>query len=211
MPRPAAHARRVVALLSLSAAFLAPQTRTRHHRLHAKKPPPKKRDGRRLKIATNRKARFSYEIIKTMEAGIALQGTEVKSCRDGNANIRGRLREDRERRVHADQRRHCETQNDGRLLPARRPPPPTITFHKARSASSRGTWSTLVLRSYRFSLYFNDKNLLKVDLALCRGKSQRDKRKDIKGAEDKRMLARASKGVYYWRGPNNGEGGFEQG
>ena len=40
MPRPAAHARRVVALLSLAAAFLAPQTRTRHHRLHAKKPPP---------------------------------------------------------------------------------------------------------------------------------------------------------------------------
>ena len=46
------------------------------------------------------------------------------------------------------------------------------------------------------SLYFNDKNLLKVDLALCRGKSQRDKRKDIKEREDKRMLARASKGVY---------------
>ena len=86
MPRPAAHARRVVALLYVAAAFLAPQTRTRH-RLHAKKPPPKKRDGRRLKIATNRKARFSYEIVRTMEAGIALQGTEVKSCRDGNANI----------------------------------------------------------------------------------------------------------------------------
>ena len=88
MPRPAAHARRVVALLSLAAAFVAPQTRTRHQRLHAKKPPPKKRDGRRLKIATNRKARLSYEIVRTMEAGIALQGTEVKSCRNNNVNLR---------------------------------------------------------------------------------------------------------------------------
>ena len=86
------HSRWLLFLLTTAAAFLAPQkTLAPLHaactRLHAKKPPPKKRDGRRLKIATNRKARFTYEIIKTMEAGIALQGTEVKSCRDGNANI----------------------------------------------------------------------------------------------------------------------------
>ena len=90
MPCPTRHARWLVYLLATCAAFLAPQkTLAPLHacRLHAKKPPPKKRDGRSLKIATNRKARFSYEIVRTMEAGIALQGTEVKSCRDGNANI----------------------------------------------------------------------------------------------------------------------------
>ena len=49
---------------------------------------PAKRDGRRLQVASNRKARFDYQIVRTMEAGIALSGTEVKSCRNNNVNLR---------------------------------------------------------------------------------------------------------------------------
>ena len=44
------------------------------------------------------------------------------------------------------------------------------------------------------SFYFNDKNLLKVELALCKGKNVRDKRQDIKARDDKRMMQRISKG-----------------
>ena len=196
MPRPAAHARRVVVLLSLAAAFLAPQTRTRHHRLHAKKPPPKKRDGRRLKIATNRKARFSYEIVRTMEAGIALQGTEVKSCRDGNANIAdgfARIENGECMLINVDIAKH-KTTGDYFQHDARRPR--RLLLHKSEIRKLAGDMVDPGYTLIPLSLYFNDKNLLKVDLALCRGKSQRDKRKDIKEREDKRMLARASKGVY---------------
>ena len=49
---------------------------------------PGKRDGRRLQVASNRKARFDYHVVRTMEAGIALTGTEVKSCRNNNVNLR---------------------------------------------------------------------------------------------------------------------------
>ena len=38
-------------------------------------------------VAENRKARFSYEVLDTYEAGLALTGTEVKSLREGKANI----------------------------------------------------------------------------------------------------------------------------
>ena len=212
MPRPAAHARHVVALLSLSAAFLAPQktlapphaacaSRTRpayafRTRLHAKKPPPKKRDGRRLKIATNRKARFSYEIVRTMEAGIALQGTEVKSCRDGNANIAdgfARIENGECMLINVDIAKH-KTTGDYFQHDARRPR--RLLLHKSEIRKLAGDMVDPGFTLIPLSLYFNDKNLLKVDLALCRGKSQRDKRKDIKEREDKRMLARASKGVY---------------
>jgi SsrA-binding protein len=48
----------------------------------AKKPEPKNRV-----VADNRKARFNYEITDTVEAGIALTGTEVKSLRGGKATI----------------------------------------------------------------------------------------------------------------------------
>ena len=212
MPRPAAHARHVVALLSLSAAFLAPQKTlaplhaactsrarpvyTPRTRLHAKKPPPKKRDGRRLKIATNRKARFTYEIIKTMEAGIALQGTEVKSCRDGNANIAdgfARIENGECTLINVDIAKH-KTTGDYFQHDARRPR--RLLLHKSEIRKLAGDMVDPGFTLIPLSLYFNDKNLLKVDLALCRGKSQRDKRKDIKEREDKRMLARASKGVY---------------
>ena len=48
----------------------------------------KKPDPARYRLAAdNRKARFNYEIKETLEAGIALQGTEIKSLRDGKATI----------------------------------------------------------------------------------------------------------------------------
>ncbi len=49
-------------------------------------PQPKVRSGDRV-VAQNRKARHEYHILQTWEAGIALQGTEVKSLRDGKANL----------------------------------------------------------------------------------------------------------------------------
>ena len=42
---------------------------------------------RRRNVAENRKARFNYEIVDTFEAGLVLTGTEVKSLREGKANI----------------------------------------------------------------------------------------------------------------------------
>ena len=49
--------------------------------------PQKKSDPNNKTAAENRKARFNYEVIDTLEAGLVLTGTEVKSLRGGHANI----------------------------------------------------------------------------------------------------------------------------
>ena len=63
----------------------------------------RKADPNNKTVAENRKARFSYEVLDTFEAGLVLTGTEVKSLRQGQANIQDSLRVGRRRRDLADQ------------------------------------------------------------------------------------------------------------
>ena len=154
---------------------------------------PAKRDGRRKQVASNRKARFDYHIVRTMEAGISLKGTEVKSCRNNNVNLRDGFARVESGSVwlhNVDIAAHQTTanyfQHDAK---ARR----RLLLHKSEirklDTELHDTGTTLVPLSF----YFNDKNLLKVELALCKGKNVRDKRQDIKERDDKRMLSRVSK------------------
>ncbi|KAH8059071.1 SmpB protein [Aureococcus anophagefferens] len=125
---------------------------------------PGKRDGRRLQVASNRKARFDYHVVRTMEAGIALTGTEVKSCRNNNHEAKAKRR---------------------------------LLLHKAEIRKLDGELADQGSTLVPLAFYFNDKNLLKVELALCKGKNVRDKRQDIKERDDKRMMQRISKGRSY--------------
>ena len=57
-------------------------------------------------VAVNRKARYNYEILDTLEAGLVLTGTEIKAIREGRANLSGGLCEGGRGRVLARQRSH---------------------------------------------------------------------------------------------------------
>jgi SsrA-binding protein len=157
-----------------------------------KKKSAKKTDDGRQIIAENRKARHKYEVLDTLECGIALQGSEVKSLRLGKVSLDesyGRVRDgelwlvgcDIAEYPQATQFNH-EPKRPRKLLIHRR------EFRKfADQAHEKGL--TLV----PLKLYFNERSKVKLLIGLCRGRKLYDKREVKKKAEVKRDLDRAIK------------------
>ena len=147
-----------------------------------------KEKGRRL-VAQNRKARHDYHIHDIYEAGIVLNGTEVKSLREGRANLTDAFAtvDDGEvwlRAAHIPEYSHGSWTNHSarrtrKLLLNRR------EIDKIeRELSTAGT--TLV----PLALYFSD-GYAKVEIALATGKREYDKRQTIAARESKREAERA--------------------
>jgi SsrA-binding protein len=150
----------------------------------AKKPEPKNRV-----VADNRKARFHYEITDTVEAGIALTGTEVKSLRGGKATIgeayAGPSGNDLmlfnayiPEYLEANRFNH-DTKRPRRLLLHRR------QIDKFIGATQREGYTVIPLK-----IYFNDRGRAKVELGLGRGKKLHDKRETAKERDWQRDKAR---------------------
>jgi SsrA-binding protein len=142
-----------------------------------------KEKGRRL-IAQNRKARHDYHIHDTYEAGIVLTGTEVKSLREGRANLTDAYAsvDDGEvwlRGAHISEYSHGTWTNHT----ARRPRKLLLTRREIakieRELATSGT--TLV----PLSLYFSN-GYAKVEIALATGKREYDKRQTIAARESRR-------------------------
>jgi len=147
-----------------------------------------KEKGRRL-VAQNRKARYDYHIHDTYEAGIVLSGTEVKSLRDGRANLTDAYAtvDDGEvwlRGAHIPEYSHGTWTNHT----ARRTRKLLLTRREIskieRELESSGT--TLV----PLSLYFSN-GYAKVEIALASGKREYDKRQAIAARESRREAERA--------------------
>ncbi|MCP3985842.1 MAG: SsrA-binding protein SmpB [bacterium] len=144
------------------------------------------------RIATNRRARFDYEILDTVEAGIVLLGPEVKSLRQGNASLgeayamlrRGEawLRGMHIAPYEQAGRENPEPLRERKLL---------LHRHELRRLQTKVTerGNTLV----PLSLYWKD-GRAKVELALVRGKRQTDKRETIRRREEDREMRRAIRG-----------------
>ena len=128
-------------------------------------------------VITNRKAFFDYEIIEKIEAGIVLQGTEVKSLRQGNANLKDSYAKIVDGEIwvvnmHISPYEHGNIYNhDPRRMRK-------LLLHKReiRRLTRKVEESGLTLVPLR--LYFK-RGKAKVELALARGKKLYDKRKDI--------------------------------
>jgi SsrA-binding protein len=142
-------------------------------------------------VTTNRKAHHDYHILETVEAGIALQGTEVKSLRAGRMNLKDGYAEIRAGElflvgVHISP---YEQGNQFNHEPERRR---KLLLHKreilrlGQKASEKGL--TLV----PLRVYFKS-NRAKVELALAKGKRAYDKRAAIARRESERELDRALK------------------
>jgi len=143
-------------------------------------------------IVQNKKARFEYQIVETFEAGIALRGTEVKSLREGRANLRDsyaviRGEEIFLRGLHISPYSHT---SDRELDPTRER---RLLLHRAEISKLIGKVQEKGLTLVALKLFFNNKGIVKVDLALARGKRTHDKRHDMAERDAKRDVERAMK------------------
>ena len=146
-----------------------------------------KESGRKV-VATNRKARHDYEVLDTYEAGIALMGTEVKSLREGHANMGDAFCTFYNDELWMEQVNIPEySQGSWTNHPSRRRR--KLLLHRAElikiSHKIRESGFTIV----PLQLYFVD-GRAKVEIGVARGKKEYDKRQSLREAQDKREAQR---------------------
>jgi SsrA-binding protein len=140
----------------------------------------------------NKKARFNFEIIDQVEAGIALTGSEVKSLRRGKASLEEAFAVIRDGEMFLRDCNISPYENAGyaQHVPTRER---KLLLHRREI----GRWTQKVtqrgLTLVPLSMYFNDRGIVKVSIALARGKTHSDKRADLKDREDRREMDRALK------------------
>lgn len=159
---------------------------------------PAKASEDRRPIATNRRARFEYEVLDRVEAGMVLVGPEVKSLRAGKASLADAYALVRRGEVYlqnlhiapydAASRENPDAKRERKLL-----------LHRAEIARLAGKVQERGLTLIPLALYFKN-GRAKVELGLCRGKRSHDKRETIKKRESDRELARTLRGRGRGRG-----------
>ena len=140
-------------------------------------------------VAENRKARFNYEIVNSYEAGLVLTGTEVKSLREGKANIAEAYASDENGEIWLINSYLPEYLQANRFNHAPRRPRKLLLskkeIHRLRIAITREGMTLVPLK-----IYFNDKGRAKLELALARGKKLHDKRESEKQRDWNRQKSR---------------------
>lgn len=136
----------------------------------------------------NRKARHDYEVLDTVEAGLVLRGTEVKSVRLGQANFRDSYADLKGGELFL-MNLHIAPYDHGNRFNAESTRPRKLLLHKAeiRKLAQRRAEQGLTL--VPMSIYLK-RGLVKVQLALARGRKQHDKRDAIKRRDIERELRR---------------------
>lgn len=150
-------------------------------------------DGGRIKI-TNKKAFYDYHIGEKFEAGIVLSGAEVKSLRKGQASLADSfVRVKNEEAYLINMYIAPYEQSDVESSESRRDR--KLLLHKKQIISLLSKLAGSNLTVVPISLY-NTHNLIKVELALARGKKQYDKREAIKKKEAQREEQVALRGKF---------------
>lgn len=138
----------------------------------------------------NRKARHDYHIIQTLEAGIVLTGSEVKSLRAGAAQLTDsfvRLKESEATLYNSQIDRYpAATDRNHEPLRARR-----LLLHRRELAKLRPQLDQKGITLVPLTIYFNDRGLAKVELALVTGKKDYDKRQDLRKRDHQKEIKRA--------------------
>ena len=140
-------------------------------------------------VATNRKARYNYEILDTFEAGIVLVGSEVKSMRAGSVQLKDAYASIRGGEVWLENAHiapYSFAENGGHD-PER---PRKLLLHRREIDRLFGRIREEGLTLVPLQVYFTE-GRAKVELGLARGKRPHDKRRAIVDRQQKREIARA--------------------
>ena len=148
----------------------------------------------RKQLAVNRTARHEYFIEETIEAGIELFGTEVKSVRGGKANLKESYCEidNGELFIHG---MHISPYEKGNIFNKDPLRTRKLLLHKYEINKMRGKAAEKGYTLVPLQVYFKG-SLVKVEVGLCRGKKLYDKREDLKKKDIQRDMERAYAGRY---------------
>lgn len=151
-------------------------------------PTEDEQDGHKI-IARNKRARHDYQILDTWEAGIVLTGTEVKSLRDGKANLTdsfGILKDGELFLLNL----HISPYEQGNRFNHEPTRTRKLLMHRKEIRKLIGAVERQGLTLVPLDLYFK-RGVAKLTLALGKGKKLHDKRADERKREDQRDMARA--------------------
>lgn len=139
----------------------------------------------------NRKARFNYDVIDTIECGIVLKGTEIKSIRAGKANIKdsyGIIKNNEAYILNM----HISPYENGGVFNHEETRTRKLLLHKNEILKLKNKLELEGFTLIPLKVYFvNGK--AKIELGLCKGKKLYDKREDVKKRDIEREIAKKYK------------------
>ena len=149
----------------------------------------KKRKAAPGDIATNRQASYRYDLLERWESGIQLQGSEVKSLREGRVQLKDAYATVRDgevwlHNVHISPYAPAARENHEPERPRK------LLMHKREIERLIGKTQEKGLTLVPTRVYFKGRNA-KVEIALARGKDVRDRRRELKAREQRREIERA--------------------
>ncbi|MCX5816111.1 MAG: SsrA-binding protein SmpB [Proteobacteria bacterium] len=140
-------------------------------------------------ICTNRKAYHEYHIEETFEAGLMLTGTEVKSLREGKANLKdsyAKIKDGELFLVNA----HISPYSCGNIYNHEPKRDRKLLMHKREINRLFGKVKERGYTIVALTMYFDKRNRAKMQIALAKGKTLYDKRESIKRKDEKRLTER---------------------
>lgn len=143
-------------------------------------------------IVTNRKAYRDYAVLEIVECGLELKGSEVKSLRAGKINLDDSFaRVEKEEVIlyntHISPYAQASYQNVDPVRPRK------LLLHKKQIYKLETQSTQKGFTIVPLKVYFNDRGIAKVEIALCKGKKSYDKREDIKRRESSLVMRRILK------------------
>ncbi len=143
-------------------------------------------------LVSNRRAGFDYEIIETLEAGILLQGTEIKSLRNHGGSLQDAYVDVKGTEAWLLQS-NIAPYSFGNIYNHEEKRPRKLLLHKREIERLRRMTQEKGLAIIPLAIYLK-KGIAKVRIAIAKGKKSYDKRASLKEKEDARAMQRAKRG-----------------
>lgn len=144
-------------------------------------------------IATNKKATFDYFILDKFEAGIVLQGSEVKSIRAGRVNLKDSFVKIINGEAFLFQAHIATLATTNLHYKPDEKRPRKLLLHTKEIDKLFGKSQVSGMSIVALKLYFNHRNRAKLEIALAKGKNLHDKRESLKEKIQKREIAQSLK------------------
>ena len=148
--------------------------------------------GKKMLMASNKKARHDYFIDEVYEAGIVLKGTEIKAIRSGKVNVKESYAkvENGELIIYGMHISPYEFGNINNVDPLR---PRKLLLHKKEIMKITSYTTQKGLTLIPLNVYINDRGKAKMQIGVARGKKDYDKRQDIAKKDASRKIEKAMK------------------